>query len=55
GHSHRVRLQSPQLCMSPIPHSKRPLDKKPALACLFCSGRKIACRPALPGSKDKTC
>ena len=37
-------------------HSKgRSLDKKPALACLFCRGRKIACGPPLPGSKDKTC
>ena len=38
------------------PHGKgRSLDKKPALACLFCRGRKIACGPPLPGSKDKTC
>ncbi|KAI6134681.1 hypothetical protein EV401DRAFT_1095091 [Pisolithus croceorrhizus] len=31
------------------------MDKKPALACLFCRGRKIACGPPLPGTKDKTC
>jgi hypothetical protein len=31
------------------------MDKKPALACLFCRGRKIACGPPVPGSKDKTC
>ncbi|KAL4073773.1 hypothetical protein V8B97DRAFT_1936134 [Scleroderma yunnanense] len=37
-------------------HGKgRSLDKKPALACLFCRGRKIACGPPLPGNKDKTC
>ena len=37
------------------PHTKRSMDKKPALACLFCRGRKIACGPPQPGSKDKTC
>ncbi|KAI6002881.1 hypothetical protein EDD15DRAFT_1433668 [Pisolithus albus] len=37
-------------------HSKgKSMDKKPALACLFCRGRKIACGPPLPGTKDKTC
>ena len=37
-------------------HGKdRSVDKKPTLACLFCHGRKIACGPPLPGSKDKTC
>ncbi|KIK92557.1 hypothetical protein PAXRUDRAFT_567209 [Paxillus rubicundulus Ve08.2h10] len=59
GHSRRRRSRSPsprsQHHMSPIPHSRRSLDKKPALACLFCRGRKIACGPPIPGSKDKTC
>ncbi|KAF8843052.1 hypothetical protein BDN67DRAFT_256460 [Paxillus ammoniavirescens] len=59
GHSRRRRSRSPsprsQHRMSPIPHSRRSLDKKPALACLFCRGRKIACGPPIPGSKDKTC
>ncbi|KIJ18510.1 hypothetical protein PAXINDRAFT_8757 [Paxillus involutus ATCC 200175] len=59
GHSRRRRSRSPspraQHRMSPISHSRRSLDKKPALACLFCRGRKIACGPPLPGSKDKTC
>ncbi|KAF8200851.1 hypothetical protein BJ912DRAFT_1054320 [Pholiota molesta] len=40
--------------LSPLP-SKRILEKKPPLACLFCRGRKIACGPPLPGSTDKTC
>ena len=51
----RTRSPSPPLRMSPAPHSKRSQDKKPALACLFCRGRKIACGPPQPGSKDKTC
>ncbi|KAI6001700.1 hypothetical protein F5J12DRAFT_684288, partial [Pisolithus orientalis] len=38
------------------PHSKgKSMDKKPALACLFCRGRKIACGPPPPGTKEKTC
>lgn len=41
--------------ISPPPHPKRSMDKKPALACLFCRGRKIACGPPVPGSKDRTC
>ena len=47
---------SPRMPMrlSPLP-SKRTAEKKPALACLFCRGRKIACGPPLPESKDKTC
>ncbi|KAI9571654.1 hypothetical protein HD554DRAFT_1982868, partial [Boletus coccyginus] len=51
------RSPSPRspLRLSPTPHAKRSLDKKPALACLFCRGRKIACGPPQPGSKDKTC
>lgn len=40
--------------LSPLP-SKRAVEKKPPLACLFCRGRKIACGSPLPGSKDKTC
>ncbi|KAF8957694.1 hypothetical protein BDZ97DRAFT_1669501 [Flammula alnicola] len=47
SHSSTTRL-------SPLP-SKRQLEKKPPLACLFCRGRKIACGPPLPGSTDKTC
>ncbi|KAK2463295.1 hypothetical protein APHAL10511_004950 [Amanita phalloides] len=35
--------------------SKRIVDKKPALACLFCRGRKIACGPPVTGTKEKTC
>ena len=57
--SHRRQSRSPSprspLRLSPTPHTKRSLDKKPALACLFCRGRKIACGPPQPGSKDKTC
>ncbi|PPR07423.1 hypothetical protein CVT26_013739 [Gymnopilus dilepis] len=52
GPSTAARSQSMRL--SPLP-SKRQLDKKPPLACLFCRGRKIACGPPLPGSPDKTC
>ncbi|KAH7888961.1 hypothetical protein F5I97DRAFT_1935371 [Phlebopus sp. FC_14] len=64
GHSHcdstqrQTRSPSPRSSnarMSPTPHGKRSMEKKPALACLFCRGRKIACGPPLPGSKDKTC
>lgn len=53
-HSRSPSPRSP-LRLSPAPHTKRSLDKKPALACLFCRGRKIACGPPQPGSKDKTC
>jgi len=57
--SHRRHSRSPSprspLRLSPAPHTRRSLDKKPALACLFCRGRKIACGPPQPGSKDKTC
>lgn len=51
------RSPSPRgaLRISPSPHPKRSMDKKPALACLFCRGRKIACGPPVPGSKDRTC
>ncbi|KAH0828080.1 hypothetical protein J3R83DRAFT_3737 [Lanmaoa asiatica] len=57
SHHHHSRSPSPRspLRLSPAPHTKRSLDKKPALACLFCRGRKIACGPPQPGSKDKTC
>lgn len=50
------RSPSPRLSMrlSPL-QTKRQAEKKPPLACLFCRGRKIACGPPLPGSKDKTC
>ncbi|KAF8993677.1 hypothetical protein BDQ17DRAFT_1312024 [Cyathus striatus] len=41
--------------ISPMAGARRGMDKKPPLACLFCRGRKIACGPPLPGSKDKTC
>ncbi|OAX39730.1 hypothetical protein K503DRAFT_715893 [Rhizopogon vinicolor AM-OR11-026] len=41
--------------ISPPPHQKRSMDKKPALACLFCRGRKIACGPPVLGNKDRTC
>ncbi|KIO09417.1 hypothetical protein M404DRAFT_264552 [Pisolithus tinctorius Marx 270] len=59
----RTRSPSPrthqQARTSLIPqhlHTKgKSMDKKPALACLFCRGRKIACGPPLPGTKDKTC
>ncbi|KAL0956944.1 hypothetical protein HGRIS_003046 [Hohenbuehelia grisea] len=37
------------------PPSPSKQDKKPRLACLFCRGRKIACGPPMPGSKDRTC
>jgi hypothetical protein len=30
-------------------------NRKPPLACLFCRGRKIACRPPPSESTDKTC
>jgi hypothetical protein len=55
--SPRQRSPSPRgaLRISPSPHPKRSMDKKPALACLFCRGRKIACGPPVPGSKDRTC
>ncbi|KAG8746652.1 hypothetical protein FRC10_004255 [Ceratobasidium sp. 414] len=32
-----------------------PAPKKPALACLFCRKRKIACGPPPPDSPDRTC
>lgn len=38
-----------------LQQNKRPTDKKPALACLFCRARKIACGPPVPGTKEKTC
>ena len=46
-------VQNPPIPLSP-PSSKRHLEKKP-LACFFCHGRKIACRPPKPGSPNKTC
>ena len=44
----------PLMPLTPLP-IKRSVEKKPPLACLFCRGRKIACGPPIPGSKDKTC
>jgi len=41
--------------LSPVPPSRRPLPKKPPLACLFCRGRKIACGPPDSGSSDRSC
>ena len=55
---HQTKSPSPwaqQAQGSMINHKGRSLDKKPALTCLFCRGRKIACGAPLPGSKDKTC
>lgn len=40
---------------SPVPVNQRQVLKKLPLACLFCRGRKIACGPPIPGSKDNTC
>ncbi|KAG6900543.1 hypothetical protein C0993_009120 [Termitomyces sp. T159_Od127] len=45
---HSIRL-------SPLPSSRRPISKKPPLACLFCRGRKIACGPPDPGSSNRSC
>ncbi|KAF5354748.1 hypothetical protein D9756_005250 [Leucocoprinus leucothites] len=36
-------------------HGKRNPDKKPALACVFCRGRKIACGPPPKDGDGKTC
>ncbi|KAG6862269.1 hypothetical protein C0995_002200 [Termitomyces sp. Mi166 len=41
--------------LSPLPPSRRPIAKKPPLACLFCRGRKIACGPPDPGSSNRSC
>ncbi|KAH7905691.1 hypothetical protein BJ138DRAFT_1017388 [Hygrophoropsis aurantiaca] len=41
--------------ISPLPQSKRLIEKKPALACLFCRGRKIACGPPSLRNGGKTC
>jgi hypothetical protein len=57
GRTHRSaspRPPRPLMPLTPLP-VKRPAEKKPPLACFFCRGRKIACRPPIPGSKDKTC
>lgn len=52
---HRSATESP--CGSPrrLTPMRKMAEKKPTLACLFCRGRKIACGPPIPGSKDKTC
>jgi len=52
--THRSASPRPLMPLTPLP-IKRPAEKKPPLACLFCRGRKIACGPPIPGSKDKTC
>ncbi|TFK60871.1 hypothetical protein BDN72DRAFT_883421 [Pluteus cervinus] len=49
------RTHSPSLLLSPGLQAEHTQEKKPPLACLFCRGRKIACGPPIPGSKDKTC
>ncbi|KAJ3563306.1 hypothetical protein NP233_g9017 [Leucocoprinus birnbaumii] len=36
-------------------HGKRNPEKKPALACVFCRGRKIACGPPPKDGDGKTC
>ena len=53
----RTQQQAQPSQVNPHQHHGKggPLDKKPALACFFCRGRKIACGPPLPESKDKTC
>ncbi|KAI0319717.1 hypothetical protein OF83DRAFT_1054464, partial [Amylostereum chailletii] len=35
--------------------NRRTVRKKPALACLFCRERKIACGPPAPEDEDQTC
>lgn len=52
--THRSASPRPLMPLTPLP-IKRPTGKKPPLACFFCRGRKIACGPPIPGSKDKTC
>ncbi|KAG6829170.1 hypothetical protein H0H92_005425 [Tricholoma furcatifolium] len=42
---------TPKLCGTQL----RDKDGKPILACFFCRGRKIACRPPPNGSTDPTC
>ncbi|KAF9452362.1 hypothetical protein P691DRAFT_772355 [Macrolepiota fuliginosa MF-IS2] len=57
----KAQLSMPPAPNSPIVHSspigggKRNPDKKPALACVFCRGRKIACGPPLKDGDGKTC
>ncbi|KAI9447236.1 hypothetical protein F5148DRAFT_1344699 [Russula earlei] len=38
-----------------LPSTKRSARRKPAIACLFCRERKIACGPPPVGSADTTC
>jgi len=52
--THHSVSPRPLMPLTPLP-IKRPTGKKPPLACFFCRGRKIACGPPIPGSKDKTC
>ncbi|CAE6374732.1 unnamed protein product [Rhizoctonia solani] len=66
-HSHRLlpapvvpsqARERPQPFAQPSPdveEKKETPPKKPALACLFCRKRKIACGPPPPDSPDRTC
>lgn len=38
-----------------LPSTKRSARRKPAIACLFCRERKIACGAPPVGSADTTC
>ncbi|KDN45544.1 hypothetical protein RSAG8_04868, partial [Rhizoctonia solani AG-8 WAC10335] len=47
---------APHVHTSPEAEEKKVTpSKKPALACLFCRKRKIACGPPSPDSTDRTC
>ncbi|KXN90630.1 hypothetical protein AN958_03870 [Leucoagaricus sp. SymC.cos] len=45
----------PQSSSPPALSGKRNPEKKPALACVFCRGRKIACGPPSKDGDGKTC
>ena len=56
--SPRVTLRPPSrtsMRTTPLPGTKRQLERKPPLACFFCRARKIACGAPAPGSTDRTC
>jgi hypothetical protein len=56
--SPQVTLRSPSrtsMRITPLPGTKRQLERKPPLACFFCRTRKIACGAPAPGSTDRTC
>ena len=56
--SPRMTLRPPSrtsMRITPLPGTKRQLERKPPLACLFCRARKIACGAPAPGSTDRTC